>query len=83
MNAFMKAIIIVFMVLFAFSSLPLPTTAVPSSRSLKSITHDNLSTQHKHKHKLHGDRLEMREMIATVQDYPRAGSNQGHTPHPP
>ncbi|KAL3642253.1 hypothetical protein CASFOL_013068 [Castilleja foliolosa] len=76
-----KAIILVFMLLLAFSSLPLPTTAVPSSRSLKSITHDNLSTQHKHN--LYDDKLQMREMMAIVEDYPGPGANNKHSPPPP
>ncbi|KAI3454284.1 hypothetical protein Pfo_010947 [Paulownia fortunei] len=72
-----KAIFFLFMLLFAFSSLP-STIAVPSSRSLKSITDENISSQHPY------DEFQKKErMDVEVADYSGTGANNHHDPRSP
>ncbi|KAL1568360.1 hypothetical protein AAHA92_03733 [Salvia divinorum] len=68
------------MVLFAFfSSLP-PTIGVPSSRSLKSLTHGYTSNQHMY-HEIF--QLKKGRMDVEVTDYSGTGANNHHDPKPP
>ncbi|PIN11665.1 hypothetical protein CDL12_15730 [Handroanthus impetiginosus] len=72
-----EAIIFLFMLLFAFSSLS-STIAVPSSRSLKFITDENISTQH-----LYDEFQTEGRMDVEVADYSGTGANNHHDPKPP
>ncbi|KAL3628980.1 hypothetical protein CASFOL_028032 [Castilleja foliolosa] len=61
-----KSMVMVFMLIFALSSF-----ALTSSRSLKAIAYERLSTQ-----QLYNDKFEKKERIdMQVQDYPGSGAN--------
>ncbi|KAH6809352.1 hypothetical protein C2S51_027135 [Perilla frutescens var. frutescens] len=75
-----KATIFLFTLLFAsFSSLP-STTAVPSSRSLKSVTDEYPSNQHLY-HEIF--QVKKGRMDVELTDYSGTGANNHHDPRSP